>query len=113
MQAMGAYGFRGFYERKEHFLASIPYAIENLSWILDNIEFTVELPTLMKVLRKLPQSKRLKQLEAEKKQIKLTVEVNSFSYKRGIPVDVSENGGGFVLIAVLCIIPVDMMNINN
>ena len=96
MQAMGAYGFRGFYERKEHFLASIPYAIENLSWILDNIEFTVELPTLMKVLRKLPQSKRLKQLEAEKKQIKLTVEVNSFSYKRGIPVDVSENGGGFV-----------------
>ena len=96
MQAMGAYGFRGFYERKEHFLASIPYAIENLSWILDNIEFAVELPTLMKVLRKLPQSKRLKQLEAEKKQIKLTVEVNSFSYKRGIPVDVSENGGGFV-----------------
>ena len=96
MQAMGAYGFRGFYERKEHFLASIPYAIENLSWILDNIEFAVELPTLMKVLRKLPQSKKLKQLEAGKKQISLTVEVNSFSYKRGIPVDVSENGGGFV-----------------
>ena len=96
MQAMGAYGFRGFYERKEHFLASIPYAIENLSWILDNIELPIELPTLMKVLRKLPKSEKLKQLEADKKQTKLTVEVNSFSYKRTIPVDVSGNGGGFV-----------------
>jgi len=47
MQAMGAYGFRGFYERKEHFLQSVPYALKNLRWLLHNIELPIALPTLM------------------------------------------------------------------
>ena len=34
MQALGAYGFRDFYERRAHFLQSVPYALKNLRWLL-------------------------------------------------------------------------------
>ena len=47
MQALGAYGFRGFYERKAHFLQSVPYALKNLRWLLHNVKLPIELPTLM------------------------------------------------------------------
>ena len=47
MQALGAYGFRGFYERKAHFLQSVPYALKNLRWLLHNVELPIALPTLM------------------------------------------------------------------
>ena len=47
MQALGAYGFRGFYERKAHFLQSVPYALNNLRWLLHNVKLAVELPTLL------------------------------------------------------------------
>ena len=50
MQALGAYGFRGFYERKAHFLQSVPYALKNLRWLLHNVELPVELPALMAAL---------------------------------------------------------------
>ncbi len=47
MQALGAYGFRGFYERKAHFLQSVPYALKNLRWLLHHVELPIALPTLM------------------------------------------------------------------
>ena len=47
MQALGAYGFRGFYERKAHFLQSVPYALKNLRWLLHNVELPIALPTLI------------------------------------------------------------------
>ena len=47
MQALGAYGFRGYYERKAHFLESVPYALRNLRWLLHNVELPVKLPALM------------------------------------------------------------------
>ncbi len=95
MQAMGAYGFRGFYEKKEHFLKSIPYAMENLKNVLKKADFPIEIPQLKKVLEAVITSERLLRI-AEEAQVRLRVEVNSFSYKRGIPMDKSENGGGFV-----------------
>ena len=94
MQAMGAYGFRGFYEKKEHFLKSIPYAINNLNYLLSVIDFPVKLPELTKVLKELSQSEVLKEIGQVKNE--LTVRVTSFSYKKGIPADPSGNGGGFV-----------------
>ncbi len=90
MQAMGAYGFRGFYEQKEHFLKSIPYALENIKYLLNENPFPIELPELTKVLNELINNERLQKINS------LTVTVNSFSYKRGIPFDYSGNGGGFV-----------------
>ena len=93
MQAMGAYGFRGFYEKKEHFLKSIPYAIDNLNYLLTHIKFAVELPTLFAALTNIIESEELKNIGQSDSM--LTVSITSFSYKRGIPVDVSGNGGGF------------------
>ena len=94
LQALGAYGFRGFYERKEHFLQSIPYAIENLKNLLKKIQFPFEIPALLDALEKLTRSEKLKALDRPKKE--LVVTVSSFSYRKGIPADDSGNGGGFV-----------------
>ncbi len=94
MQAMGAYGFRGFYEKKEHFLKSIPFALENMNKVLSKIDLPVALPELMTVLGSLKNSEVLKKIIT--KEIKLTIRVTSFSYKKGIPGDPSGNGGGFV-----------------
>ncbi len=95
MQAMGAFGFRGFYERKEHFLQSIPYALKNLKEVLTKINLPVELPELMSALNRVVHSEFLQSVGKET-EVKLTVEINSFSYRRGIPLDKSTNGGGFV-----------------
>ncbi len=93
MQALGAYGFRGFYERKEHFLQSIPYAIQNLKVLLKK-DLPVKIPHLKEALQKLTVSEKLLKIAQKAKRLK--VQVNSFSYKRGIPVDESGHGGGFV-----------------
>ncbi len=94
IQAMGTYGFRGFYEGKEHFLKSIPYAIDNLKNLLADLDLPVELPELVKVLHLLTKSEILKEIGQSHNS--LTVRVTSFSYKKGIPPDPSGNGGGFV-----------------
>jgi aminoglycoside/choline kinase family phosphotransferase len=95
MQAFGAYGYRGFFERKQHFLLSIPFAVNNLKWILENIELHINIPTLDNLFTQIINSPNLKEFEYVKKP-GLTVLVNSFSYKRSIPLDNSGNGGGFV-----------------
>ncbi|WP_430826405.1 RapZ C-terminal domain-containing protein [Carboxylicivirga sp. N1Y90] len=94
MQAMGAYGFRGFYEKKEHFLKSIPFAIQNLVYLLDTIDFKEQMPTLFAALRNVTESDELKTIGQDNEM--LTVSITSFSFKRGVPIDVSGNGGGFV-----------------
>jgi len=94
MQAMGAYGFRGFYEKKEHFLKSIPYAIKNLRFLLKDLDLPLELPQLTNVLHEMVNSEKL--IDIGEVGNKLTVRIYSFSYKKGIPEDPSGNGGGFV-----------------
>ena len=94
MQAMGAYGFRGFFEKKEHFLKSIPFALKNLETLLAKHTIEVKLPELFKVLRAIGESSFLKSISSDND--RLTVLVSSFSYKKGIPKDHSGNGGGFV-----------------
>lgn len=94
MQAMGAYGFRGLYEKKELFLQSIPYALNHLEWLLGHVTLPVDLPELTKVWEYLTESDYIRQLA--KNNLLLNVSINSFSYRRGIPLDESSNGGGFV-----------------
>lgn len=93
LQAMGAYGYRGYFERKTHFLQSVPYAVHNLDSLLRNFNLPIELPELTRVLRGIIASDFVKPYQPAKT---LTVQVQSFSYKQSIPNDPSPNGGGFV-----------------
>jgi aminoglycoside/choline kinase family phosphotransferase len=94
MQALGAYGFRGFYERKAHFLQSVPYALTNLRWLLHQVELPIALPTLMAAFNSMLGSEKLQSLAADADN--LTVRIYSFSFHRGWPQDESGHGGGFV-----------------
>src|SRR5207244_11148444 len=104
MQALGAYGFRGFYERKPHFLQSVPYALKNLRWLLHNAELPIALPALLGAFQGMLGSETLRDLGTVPGAVsassahsdKLTVRVFSFSFHRGLPKDDSGNGGGFV-----------------
>ncbi len=108
MQALGAYGFRGFYERKPHFLQSVPYALKNLRWLLQHVELSVELPMLMDAFRSMLVCDKLLALASEQQRDELkiaiaeplTVRVCSFSFHRGgPPSDDTGHGGGFVFDA--------------
>jgi len=98
IQVLGAYGFRGLYERKEHFLKSIPFALRNIKWILDTVRLPVAFRELEQGLRHLIDSKQFEPFDKIKGASSLlTVQINSFSYKKGgVPADHSGNGGGFV-----------------
>jgi len=97
MQALGAYGFRGFYERKAHFLQSVPYALKNLRWLAHNVKLPIALPALMAAFQAMLGSENLRGLSAPEGG--LTVRVFSFSFHRQAPADESGNGGGFVFDA--------------
>jgi aminoglycoside/choline kinase family phosphotransferase len=94
MQALGAYGFRGFYERKVHFLQSVPYALKNLRWLLHNVTLPIALPTLSAAFHSMLASEKLQGLASDADN--LVVRIFSFSFHRGLPKDESGNGGGFV-----------------
>lgn len=92
LQVLGCYGFRGYFERKTLFLASIPPAIDNLKRILaEGIDGLDYLVNVLKSVCAMPQFARRNELSEG-----LTVSVGSFSYRKGVPADYSGNGGGFV-----------------
>ena len=91
-QVLGAYGFRGYFEKKAHFLQSIPFAIENLKQLLKN-DYS-EYPYLVEILKHITELEQFNKKPDERKT--LLVKVFSFSYRIGIPEDTSSNGGGFV-----------------
>ena len=94
MQALGAYGFRGFFERRAHFLQSVPYALKNLRWLLHHVRLPVPLPALMDAFKGMLASEKLQGLACEADN--LVVRIFSFSFHQGLPKDESGNGGGFV-----------------
>ncbi len=94
LQVLGAYGFRGLIQKKSHFIESIPYALKELMILKDNLDFITELNELSSVLKQMESLlNKYKVIEDEK----LTVTINSFSFKNGgVPQDLTGNGGGFV-----------------
>lgn len=91
LQTLGAYGFRGYFEKKPHFLASVPFAIDNLRRLL-RTPFD-KYPYLNEVLSKLTRMQQFYEIAEDKR---LEVSIYSFAYKKGVPVDTSGNGGGYV-----------------
>ena len=126
LQVLGAYGFRGYFERKKHFLDSIPPAMDNLRALLKLGEDVFPYPYMMDMLRRLTDMPRYAHIEepavsradgykTTDKTVNsahpqdgpatfskydgkgpLRVRVFSFSYRKGIPADESGNGGGYV-----------------
>jgi aminoglycoside/choline kinase family phosphotransferase len=97
LQALGAYGFRGFYERKPHFLESVPYALKNLRWLAEHVRLPIALPALLDALERMSSSEKLQHSAAPS--TGLTVRIFSFSFHHAMPADESGNGGGFVFDA--------------
>ncbi len=111
MQAMGAYGFRGFYERKPHFLQSVPFALKNLRWLLEHVRLPIALPALLGAFEYMIASGRLRRLiasqesaesvpEPASRRATLALTIFSFSFHQSAALkDESGNGGGFVFDA--------------
>lgn len=98
LQVLGAYGFRGYFERKPHFLQSIPYALRNASELLElHPALRVAYPEISRVLQALADAATTDDRREHAEQAsEMTVTVYSFSFKKGIPEDKSGNGGGYV-----------------
>jgi aminoglycoside/choline kinase family phosphotransferase len=98
LQVLGAYGFRGLFERKAHFLTSIPLALQNLKWFVQNQSLGIAVPEFKKVLELCISDEVIQEFTPVQAtaETPLLVTINSFSYKKGIPSDASENGGGYV-----------------
>lgn len=94
LQVLGAYGFRGLIQKKLHFMQSIPYAIREIMKACDNWSLPFELPELQAVIKQFGVLLlKYESVEPER----LTITVNSFSFKNGgVPYDKSGNGGGYV-----------------
>ncbi len=99
LKALGAYGFRGLFERKAHFLTSIPLALQNLQWFINHHSLGLALPEFTKVLELCTSEEVMKEftpLQATA-ETPLIVAINSFSFiQNGYPKDETKNGGGFV-----------------
>lgn len=91
LQVLGAYGFRGYFEKKPHFLASVPYALSNLRSLLQTP--FIAYPYMNGLLEKMASMPELNEIAQDHR---LSVHIYSFAYKKGIPADTTGNGGGYV-----------------
>jgi hypothetical protein len=98
LQVLGAYGFRGLFERKAHFLSSIPLALRNLKFFIENKQINIATPEFDGILKQVVEDAIIKRFETIRAndETPLVVHISSFSYKKGAPADQSGNGGGFV-----------------
>ena len=98
LQVLGAYGFRGLFERKAQFLTSIPMALKSVKDFIQNQNVGISVPEFRRVLEICVSDEIIERFTPLKatEQTPLVVTINSFSYRKGIPEDLTGNGGGFV-----------------
>lgn len=98
LQVLGAYGFRGLFERKAHFLTSIPLGLNNLKNFLSVSPISNDTPVFAGILNWMVSDEVVQRFTppVANEQTPLVVTINSFSYKKGLPKDETENGGGFI-----------------
>ena len=98
LQVLGAYGFRGLFERKAHFLSSIPLALNNLGFFIQHHVIDLQTPELTRMLKLIGTNEIINRFQITRadENTPLVVDIKSFSYRKGYPADESSNGGGFV-----------------
>ncbi len=98
LQVLGAYGFRGLFERKAHFLSSIPLALRNLKFFVEHKTIGIETPEFNRIIKLMVEDGMIKRFESVKANdtTPLVVNISSFSYKKALPEDETDNGGGFL-----------------
>ncbi len=98
LQVLGAYGFRGLFERKAHFLSSIPLALKSVKYFLEHQRIGIIMPEFDRLLQAMVNPDIIEKFTPPKATdtTALKITINSFSYKKGLPKDESGNGGGFV-----------------
>jgi aminoglycoside/choline kinase family phosphotransferase len=95
LQVLGAYGFRGLIQKRSHFISSLPFAVKNIQWFIENNKLPIALPELLQYLKEIAYSDHFS-FSPENRDKGLAVSIKSFSYKNGVPEDLSGHGGGFV-----------------
>ncbi|HZH94786.1 MAG TPA: RNase adapter RapZ, partial [Flavisolibacter sp.] len=98
LQVLGAYGFRGLFERKAQFLNAIPLALKNLRWFIEHNSLGISVPEFKRVIELCIDEaviQRFTPIQANENTL-LVVKISSFSYRKGIPPDTAGNGGGFM-----------------
>jgi aminoglycoside/choline kinase family phosphotransferase len=98
MQVLGAYGFRGLFERKAHFLVSIPLGLQNLRSFLHQYPMGKDVPEFARILHLIVEDHIIERFIPSRANAEtpLVVHINSFSYKKSIPPDEGGNGGGYI-----------------
>lgn len=98
LQVLGAYGFRGLFERKAQFLTSIPLALKNLKEFFQHQSLGIIVPEFGRVLDLCVSEEIIQQFTPVQatENTPLTVRIKSFSYRNALPTDETGNGGGFV-----------------
>ncbi len=98
LQVLGAYGFRGLFERKAHFLTSIPLGLHNLKNFLSITPISQDTPVFAGILNWMVSEEVMEKFSppVATETTPLVITINSFSYKKGLPKDETENGGGFI-----------------
>lgn len=100
LQTLGAYGFRGLLERKPHFIKSIKPALQQLKYFLETYGHIPAFSELRQVLEQLVKPEITAQFDGLDETLlaetKLQIHIYSFSYKKGLPEDITGHGGGYV-----------------
>ena len=98
LQVLGAYGFRGLFERKAHFLISIPLGLKNLRSFLHQHSLGNEMSEFERILNLIVEDEIISRFipQQANDETPLVIHINSFSYRKSIPPDSGDNGGGFV-----------------